>query len=278
MGAPLRVGRDRLGRDPVQGGLRRGQRLAPGGLEARGELVGADAGQPGVGRERGVQPPRAPVDELVARGVAVDRADVLGGEQLQAHDRQREVLGHTALQLAQERGLDEQAGQRVDAAAERRALRALAVGDVDGVDEEEVAVGLALDERQVDRRPDDLAAGGEEALLVLEDVGRAAGDPRRHPAPLVGHVVGVGDVGDVGADELLLVAAEHPRQRPVHRDRGDRALLVGAHHGHPDRRAVEGQAEALLGRPARLAEHVLAGDVDPDADDVGDLAVVVGEV
>ena len=52
----------------------------------------------------------------------------------------------------------------------------------------------------------------------------------------------------------------------------------GAHHGHADRRAVEGQAEALLGRPARLAEHVLAGDVDPDADDVGDLAVVVGEV
>ena len=97
------------------------QRLAPGGLEEGGELVRADAGEPRVGRQRGVQPPGAALDELVARGVAVDGLDVVGGEQLEAHDRQRQVLGEAALQLAQERGLDEQAGERVDAAAERGA-------------------------------------------------------------------------------------------------------------------------------------------------------------
>ena len=278
MCAAVRVRRGRLGRDPGERVLGDLQRLAPGGLEEGGELVRADAGEPRVRRQRRVQPPGAALDELVARGVAVDGLDVVRGEQLEAHDRQRQVLREAALQLAQERGLDEQAGERVDAAAERGLLRALAVGDVERVGEEELAVGLAGDERDVDRRPDDLAAAGDEALLVLEDLLGPARHPGRHPAALVRHVVGVREVGDVAADEVVLLPAEQPAHRAVDRDRDGLAAVARADDRHADRRAVERQPEALLGRAAGLAEHVLAGDVDADGDDVRDRAVVVGEV
>jgi len=94
----------------------------------------------------------------------------------------------------------------------------------------------------------------------------------------VRHVVGVRDVGDVAADQVVLVPAEQAAHRAVDRDGDALAPVAGADDRHPDRRAVERQAEALLGRAAGLPEDVLAGDVDADGDHVRDRAVVVGEM
>ena len=136
-------------------------------------------------------------------------------------------------------------------------LVAAALGDVLHLREEvqRLAVGVAH-ERRVDRHPH-RAAGGVQVAALGAVAGELALEHRPARLPVGLEVVGVGDRGHRQALELRGRVAGDLAQRAVDAQEAE----VGRGQRHPDRRLLEGGAEALLGLGQRgLGLHAL-GDV-----------------
>ena len=150
-------------------------------------------------------------------------------------------------------------------------LRPAALGDVDHLAQEvQRALAVAVHQRDVDERVDDVPVGVHEALLDGERP-PAAGEQLLDERTVQAPVVGVADVGQAHRAQVLLGAAEHLRDRAVQAQPA--ALEVD--EGHADRRVVEGAAEELLGGAQRVLDPPALGDVLRGAAHERGAAVVV---
>ena len=143
-----------------------------------------------------------------------------------------------------ERGLEP--GDRLTAGG----LGPLAARDVLDVEHEARRAGVvAPHQRRVELDPHGVAVGVTEADVDVEAVDRvvegAPGELRGGAA-----VVGVDEVGELGAGEPAGFLAERGGERPVHLEQAP----VAVDQGLADGGVLEGRAEALLG----LAEVALA--------------------
>ena len=101
-------------------------------------------------------------------------------------------------------------------ARRERLLEDLAVGDVDRLRQEVRGLAAVADEHDREARPDDGAVGAHVALLALVRI-LLAGSHLLACGTVARRVVGVRDVGDRHADELVLLAADHRGERAVRR-------------------------------------------------------------
>ena len=211
------------------------------------ELVAAEAGDGVGGPDRPLEAPSDDPQQLVAGVVAEAVVDHLEAVEVEQHQRHPLTLVSDAaerpLQPVHELGPVGQPGELVVAGRVLEALGdRLALRDVlDLADDELRAVGLRdVGERQ--RGPHRAAVGPDVALLELVVASRL-------PAQLLGGelveapVVGVRELLDVAAEQLVGAVAEHPGEGAVHLD--ERAVHLGERH--PDRGVLEGGAESLLG-------------------------------
>ena len=214
-------------------------------------------------------------DQLVAHAVTERVVDVLEVVEVEHEHAAGRAVAADVLEVGLERAREgaavEQAGERIVVGqVAQLGLVAPALRDVLRLQEHVLRhAGAVAHQREVDGRPDDRARRVQPAPLAAHRGGVAAGQARERVRLLVA-VLGMHEAHDRRALELVLGAAGERAQRAV--DLQEAAVDGG--DGHPDRRLLEGGAEARLGVGLQALGLGLRVDVADRRVDLRKLAAV----